>query len=165
LLIVAVAPLAKAATIQCPTGTSELNPCEGTDSNDAMYGNTGWNDYMYAYFGNDILWGYSYYDTLHAGDGHDTLHGGSDGDYLWGGKGDDGLKGGDGADNLRDREGQDIWNPIEADVACGAGGNDYIDIKDGDTHDYYAGGSGTNTVVKDSGDQQVTPTECDQMSG
>jgi len=104
LLVLVGPPVAEAATIQCPTGTSELNPCEGTDSNDTMYGNSGWNDYMYAYFGNDVLWGYSYYDTLHAGDGHDTLHGGPDGDYLWGGKGDDGLKGGEGADNLRDRE-------------------------------------------------------------
>jgi Ca2+-binding RTX toxin-like protein len=69
--------IALAVTKQCPSGTTEQNPCLGTNKtkkttdNDILMG-TGGPDYMMAMSGNDLLIGGSDADTTDGGSGNDT---------------------------------------------------------------------------------------------
>lgn len=86
-----------AAVISCgPTGPG-IPPCNGTEGDDNMKGDSGRNS-MNGLGGND---------QLSAGPGHDGLHGGYGDDTLNGGPGNDVLYGSVGADSFRCGAGDD----------------------------------------------------------
>jgi hypothetical protein len=88
-------------------------------------------------------------DDIGGGSGNDFLLGGDQADDVYGGQGDDGLSGDAGSDRLYDREGPATGAPYDVDVGEGKGGNDTIDLRDGDDYDLAKGGAGTDTCQVD----------------
>ena len=125
--------------ISCPTGSTLVTPCEGTQGDDEMRGATsgsGWPDVMRGRGGKDVMYGYLYGDTIYGEGGSDTLYGGIHDDELWGGAdndilygslGNDRLLGGTGADEL---DGADPYDGELLDVLRGGDGPDLIKAQD-----------------------------------
>jgi Ca2+-binding RTX toxin-like protein len=164
LMLAVAAGVAWAAEVTCqPNG----QPCMGTDQDDQIWGGVQ-ADTIFALAGNDSVWGRFNNDELHgeAGndtilggfaddnlsgdDGDDELHGETGNDTVSGGSGDDNLFGDDGTDQLVDTDDGDV---PDVDSIQGGLGNDFIDVRDGDTQDRVDCGKGRrDRVARDRGD-------------
>ena len=155
LLVVLTYGTALAETIRCVNVGDELGGvCYGTDEDDNVYG-TSQEDFIRACDGSDYVMGYDDDDTIYGGDGDDNrrndggLFGGDDDDDIYGGEGDDDMYGGSGADELRDAQAR-----RDVDRAFGQGGNDFIDVADGDRSDLVNCGTGDrDRAIYDRGDE------------
>jgi hypothetical protein len=131
----------------------------GTDGADSKTDNEGLRDTWYFRGGQDYgrsqacddpaIYGEGGGDDIGGGSGNDFLLGGDQADDVYGGQGDDGLSGDAGSDRLYDREGPATGAPYDVDVGEGKGGNDTIDLRDGDDYDLAKGGAGTDTCQVD----------------
>lgn len=139
-----------------------LNPIEGTDRSDFLFGSNG-GDEINAGRGSDIIFARDGDDVVDAGLGDDFVDGGSGNDYIFGGQGRDFLLGGDGNDEVDGGIGADLlFGNAGDDRLIGGWGDDSIDggagndsIIGGTGEDILSGGSGADRfvyeVVSDSG--------------
>lgn len=139
-----------------------LNPIEGTDRSDFLFGSNG-GDEINAGRGSDIIFARDGDDVVDAGLGDDFVDGGSGNDYIFGGQGRDFLLGGDGNDEIDGGIGADLlFGNAGDDRLIGGWGDDSIDggagndiIIGGTGEDILSGGSGADRfvyeVVSDSG--------------
>lgn len=131
-------------------GSGSADQCHGTDAGENMYGQAG----------NDQLSGWAGPDDLYGDDHSDRLYGNLGNDYLYGGtySTDDGLSGGGGDDEVIDSAG---W--LDRDVLCDGGGNDIIDMQDGDNYDIWQNepdGAAEVAVRRDPDDQIYNDSPC-----
>lgn len=139
-----------------------LNPIEGTERSDFLFGSNG-GDEINAGRGSDIIFARDGDDVVDAGLGDDFVDGGSGNDYIFGGQGRDFLLGGDGNDEIDGGIGADLlFGNAGDDRLIGGWGDDSIDggagndiIIGGTGEDILSGGSGADRfvyeVVSDSG--------------
>jgi Ca2+-binding RTX toxin-like protein len=141
-------------------GWTGANTIYGGDAKDTIQGGTGVDriyggagrDEIFGAEGNDHLDGGADRDWLIGEDGNDSLWGGDGDDYVDGRWGNDYVSGGNGADELRGDDGSDR--------VYGGPGYDWIytDATNGNAKgaDYYAGGSGRDSVMYRSYAEAVT---------
>ena len=148
-------PVDTTPTIMC---NSSSNPCYGTDEDDRMAGDGGFNemfgkkgqDSITGWGGNDKIFGEEGNDLLSGHDGNDAVEGGEGDDTIYGMDGDDVMKGGPGEDKM----GGDLtgFEPTEAksqsgnDLMDGGPDNDYIYGSYG--ADKIDGGEGNDTILQ-----------------
>jgi Ca2+-binding RTX toxin-like protein len=113
----------------------------GNAGNDRLIG-LGGNDVLDGGAGNDVLLGGAGNDTLQGGDGKDSLVGAENDDLLRGGNGDDVLDGGIGRDRF-----------------FGDAGNDLLLAADSIVDSVLNGGSGSDTLDRDSNDPNPVSVE------
>jgi Ca2+-binding RTX toxin-like protein len=92
-------PTVYADVISCGTAGPVLEPCNGTEGDDNMNGDSDSN-LMYGLGGDDQLSGGEGSDGLHGGSGNDELTGGSGDDILYGSPGEDSFNCGSGNDQI-----------------------------------------------------------------
>jgi Ca2+-binding RTX toxin-like protein len=100
--------------------------------------------------GDDLVLGNGGNDTLNGLGGSDTLDGGAGNDTLNGGAGNDVLIGGAGVDN--------IIGDLGNDTITGGAGNDVINAGTGDDVINYTVGDGADTVIGDTGADELNIT-------
>lgn len=105
-----------AAVIKCDSSISIY--CDGTEEDDHMIGDTGFN-FMSGFGGDDKLIGGGGNDDFFGGEGNDVLLGGPGHDELQGDAGDDKIFGGPGDDTLEGNAGADSF-------VCGSGDQDDV---------------------------------------
>ena len=115
---------------------SALNPIEGTDGDDRLYG-TAEDDLIQAGDGNDTVQGNDGDDVIRGGAGDDKLVGLNDNDTIYGGDDNDQLSGNEGDDVLYGEDGDDKM----------AGGNGADILVGGAGKDDMTGGAGNDTFV------------------
>ena len=118
-----------------------LNPIEGTDRSDFLFGSNG-DDEINAGRGSDIIFARDGNDVVDAGLGDDFVDGGSGNDFIFGGQGRDFVLGGDGND--------EIDGGIGADLLFGNAGDDRLIGGWGD--DSIDGGAGNDTIIGGTGE-------------
>jgi Ca2+-binding RTX toxin-like protein len=95
-------------------------------------------------------------DLVHGGPGSDSPGNSPSGHdpryHLEGGPGHDTVNGGPGADSVTDEYGPSTGNVTDVDVLYVARGNDFLNARDGDNHDYLDCGAGRNMYEADLGD-------------
>jgi hypothetical protein len=92
-------PIVYADDISCGPAGPVLVPCNGTEGDDNMKGDTDSN-LLYGHEGDDQLSGGDGDDGLHGGDGNDRLTGGPGDDILYGSPGEDSFNCGPGNDQI-----------------------------------------------------------------
>lgn len=123
--------------------------------------------------GNDTIIGNDLDNTIHGNDGNDTIEGGIGNDILHGGDGDDVLSGGFGWENeLHGGDGNDTASyasrtgVVYADLTADYALVDYYAADTYDSIENLTGGSGSNTLIGDSGANTLTGGESnDQLHG
>ncbi|NDW44310.1 Ig-like domain-containing protein [Ruegeria sp. PrR005] len=143
-------------------GTNGDDAHDGSALDDDIDGKEG-NDTLNGLGGDDIIRGQHGMDNIDGGDGNDTLVGHHDSDTVRGGDGDDVVFGDVGGNG----PGSSYWNSSDGpgdgdssdDLVDGGAGNDYVFGGGGDDEaiydltenagamDYYAGGSGIDTLT------------------
>ena len=86
--------------------------------------------------GDNVYTGTSGPDDIHGNGGNDTLSGGGGDDYIDGGEGNDDITGGAGLDHLYGDAGNDVFRADHADLVA---------------DEYYSGGTGTDTILINTG--------------
>jgi Ca2+-binding RTX toxin-like protein len=129
------------------SGGAANDTLSGGNGDDTLDGNAG-NDLIHGNGGRDLLRGGADLDSMFGDADNDQLFGGDGNDSLDGGQDDDILNGGGGNDTLFDHAGSDLLN--------GDAGDDSMDSADGLRGDGLHGGSGTNTITKDTDDFEST---------
>ncbi len=116
-----------------------------------------------AWNGADRVVGSSGANKLSGRDGNDTLKGGGGNDRLAGGNGKDSLLGEGGNDVLNGDAGDDsISGGGGTDTVYGGAGNDTIDVKDGQKDTVYCGAGDYDSVVYDSGLDEIDIGSCER---
>lgn len=162
---VVAAPLAlwsAPAGAAVPTCFGQPATIVGTAGDDALVGQSGVADVIWAGGGNDGISGGDFYeedavpgraaDLLCGGPGNDRVRGGPGNDRISGGDGDDDVRGERGADNVQGNAGND-WVIDESfedmdsanDIMRGGGGDDYMTTAWGIDKAY--GEAGNDTII------------------
>jgi hypothetical protein len=163
LAVLLAAGVAYALDIQCQPGSSEENPCVGTDARDTLTGTEG-DDFIEGRGSNDVLRGLGGDDFL-AGDGAGVSLSRQTGDELFGGPGNDTMIGNGGSDLYSGGGGADVFaadNPTEAEGvdAVNAGrGNDTVNAEEGQKDVIDCGRGTRDEVTFDAGIDQVKNCE------
>lgn len=117
-------------------------------------------DYFETYGGADTVFAKDGNDEAHMGDGRDEVNGKWGADQIYGGDNPHSFPG---EYLFGDKGNDDIFDSVGSDddlVCPGLGGTgNYVDVYDGDGHDFIRAESGTN-YSKDEGDFYTTGGEC-----
>ncbi len=140
-------------------GNNKSNTIKGTGKRDWIFARDGdddvdggdGNDVIFSGRGNDTVDGGNGNDLIFSGRGDDTVDGGDGDDIISAGRGNDDVDGGDGNDHIYAGRGNDIIRGGAGNDKIMAGhGNDTVihdALKNIDSHDYYHGGRGRDTLV------------------
>ncbi len=140
-------------------GNNKSNTIKGTGKRDWIFARDGdddvdggdGNDVIFSGRGNDTVDGGNGNDFILSGRGDDTVDGGDGDDIISAGRGNDDVDGGDGNDHIYAGRGNDIIRGGAGNDKIMAGhGNDTVihdALKNIDSHDYYHGGRGRDTLV------------------
>jgi Ca2+-binding RTX toxin-like protein len=141
--------------------TCEFRTRTGDDTRQVWTDTVGYRDTWYLRGGNDYgrslacddpaIYGEDGPDDIGGGSGNDFVLGGNQADAVYGGQGDDGLSGDAGNDNIYDLEGPNTGAPSDVDLGEGKGGDDRIEVRDGDLYDLAVGGAGTGGMNQSCG--------------
>ena len=116
----------------------------GTNSDDRLYGLTGFENVIYGYAGHDVLIGANLRDWLYGDDGDDWLSGNGGNDHLDGGHGNDTLIGGMGVDTYAGGDGFDTVYVSLRNATRGA----YVDLGIGRVFDDGFGNAETLSSIE-----------------
>jgi Ca2+-binding RTX toxin-like protein len=145
LMLGVAAPVAWAATIQCPDPDT-IGTCFGTRFGDLITGDVDEGDTIAGLAGSDDIFGLG---------GNDEVFGGGGSDYIEGNAGNDILRGEGGADEIHGNAGND--------QVLGGGGQDFIDVSGDPTFiDRVSCGAGTDTVFADPND--IVNPDCENVT-